>query len=103
MIQSPSTCSADLHRAERDLVVRSDDRDLIRALDLLHRALRHEERAAHGLRGGSDLGVQAGPEHGVGVREQRLHQDRPGLRSISRLATWNRPGRGYVLPSARMS
>src|SRR5437879_12448951 len=41
-----------LDRAERDLGVRSDDRDLVHALRLLHRALGHEEGTPgrHGAR-----------------------------------------------------
>src|SRR5262249_26144688 len=76
----PVYLPAGLHRAERDLVVRSDDRDLVRALDLLHRLRRHEEGAPAGLRRRAYLGLQAGAEDGLGVREGRLDQAPPGLR-----------------------
>src|SRR5215813_1019103 len=75
----PVDLFAGLHCAERDLVVRSDDRDLVRALDLLHRLRRHEKGAPDGLRRRAYLGVQAGAEDGIGVREERLDQDRPRL------------------------
>src|SRR4029077_2479148 len=75
----PIRLLAGLHRAERDLVVRSDDRDLIHALGLLHCALGDHDGAAARLRGGAYLGVQAGAEDGVGIREEGLDQDRPRL------------------------
>src|SRR5438094_922899 len=70
---------ARLHGAERDLVVRSDDGDLVHALGLLHRTLRYDEGTMERLRGGAYLGVEAGAKDGVGIREEGLHQDRPRL------------------------
>src|SRR5881296_3338881 len=67
---------ARLHGAERDLVVRSDDGDLVHALGLLHRTLRYDEGTMERLRGGAYLGVEAGAKDGVGIREEGLHQDR---------------------------
>src|SRR5438132_4048466 len=70
---------ARLHGAERDLVVRSDDGDLVHALGLLHRTLRYDEGTMERLRGGAYLGVEAGAKDGVGIREEGLHQARPRL------------------------
>src|SRR5215510_8619397 len=48
---------AGLDDLDRDLVVRPDDRDLVAALELRHRALRHEDRALLDVQGDADLGV----------------------------------------------
>src|SRR2546428_7399043 len=48
-------------------------RSLVHALDLLHRALGDHDGAPARLRGGADLGVQAGTEDGVGVRRSEEH------------------------------
>ena len=65
-----------LHHAHLDGVVRSDDGDAVDPLHLLHRALRHQNRALLELGGRPDPPELTGPDHPVGVREGGFEQDR---------------------------
>ena len=61
-----------------DLVVCPDDANLRHALQLAHRALRHQERIPRHCRGRSHAPVLAGPQHAIRIRERRTDADGAG-------------------------
>ena len=101
-IHRPSTCSPAFTVRSATCVVGSDDGHLVDALRLLHRALRHEEapRVSTWPRGPSHRDPGGGC---VGVREERLHQDRPRLAVDLTVGDVEATGMGIRLPSARIS
>ncbi len=68
------------HLARLDLVAFADHDDRVGALQLLHRALRDEQRVLHHLRLGLHLAVEPGAERPPGVGEGEVHAEGPGLR-----------------------
>ena len=95
---------ADLDVAERDLAVGADDGDAVQVLQLLHGALRHEERAGLGVEQQPRAAVLAGPQDAVGVRESR--SARRGCRWCGLTARSTGPTVpvcGYTVPSASVS
>src|SRR5215813_4181964 len=64
---------------DRHLVVRAHNGDLVAALQLRDRSLRHEDRAFLHVHGDPHLGVLAGPKHVAGVREGSGELDGAGL------------------------
>src|ERR1700735_4531686 len=70
---------ADLHHAQRNLVVRADHADLVLALSLEHGALRHEQRVLAHIGSRANLRIQSGAKNVVRIREDSLNLDGAGL------------------------
>ena len=67
------------HLPGLDLVARAHHHDRVGALELLHRALRHEDGALHHLRLGLHLAVEPGAERLLRIREGQVDAKRAGL------------------------
>ncbi len=71
---------ADLHVAERDLVVGADHRHAVEILQFLHGALRHQQGAGVGVEQQPRAAVLTGPQQQIRIGEFELNAQGAGRR-----------------------